>query len=86
MRRLPKVGQLIRINHYSPTRNSLFVSSCDGKSEIEVDNGTIALVVGHMVRGEKNHNSLVTVIIVKEFVGWIFDDEWKVIESCDAHM
>ena len=80
MRRLPKIGSLIRLTHYTFTTGSVMIGSCDNLREIEVPTSTIALVIGRMNRGNATDKNFVPVIMVNEFKGWIFDDEWKPID------
>jgi hypothetical protein len=79
MRRLPKIGRLIRLKHYTLTTGVVIIGSCDNLREIEVPTSTIALVIGHMNRGDPTNKNFVPVVMVNEFKGWIFDDEWEPI-------
>jgi len=79
MRRLPKIGSLIRLTHYTHTTGNVIISSCDNRREIEVPTSTIALVIGRMNRGNATDKKFVPVVMVNEFKGWIFDDEWELI-------
>lgn len=79
----PKVGQLVRLKHYAPGINNLWVCGLEeDEGEIEVPCGTIALVIDRHVRGDGLlHEGPVPVILVNGFRGWIFRDEWEPIED-----
>ena len=79
MRRLPKIGSLIRLRHYTLMTGVVIIGSCDHSREIEVPTSTIALVIGRMNRGDPTDKNFVPVVMVNEFKGWIFDDEWEPI-------
>lgn len=72
----PDVGTLVYLHHFSSDLDGLFVAN--GKTEIFVENETIALVVGHCkVDGQKP----VPIVLVNGFCGWVFRDEWRFVQS-----
>jgi hypothetical protein len=81
---LPEVGDLVRLNPWSSTVKYVRVESLDEARDDEslfrdFDDGTLAVVVGY--RGDDNTPSgtATPVVMVDDWVGWIFNDEWSLV-------
>lgn len=79
---LPEVGSLVKLFvskklHKKGVKN-IQIADPNGELEVYALEGTIALVVGEHTRGwlplEK-----VPLVMINNFVGWIFNDEWEAI-------
>ena len=79
---LPEVGSLVKIvvskNLHKKGVKNIQIVDLNGEFEVYALEGTIALVVGEHTRGwlplEK-----VPLVMINNFVGWIFNDEWEAI-------
>lgn len=79
---LPEVGSLVKLfvskNLHKKGVKNIQIADPNGELEVYALEGTIALVVGEHTRGwlplEK-----VPLVMINNFVGWIFNDEWEAI-------
>ena len=79
---LPEVGSLVKLfvskNLHKKGVKNIQIVDPNGELEVYALEGTIALVVGEHTRGwlplEK-----VPLVMINNFVGWIFNDEWEAI-------
>ena len=79
---LPEVGSLVKLfvskNLHKKGVKNIQIADPNGELEVYALEGTIARVVGEHTRGwlplEK-----VPLVMINNFVGWIFNDEWEAI-------
>ena len=79
---LPEVGSLVKLfvskNLHKKGVKNIQIADPNGELEVYALEVTIALVVGEHTRGwlplEK-----VPLVMINNFVGWIFNDEWEAI-------
>ena len=78
-RNLPQIGSLVTLRPYSLTMSYVKVESvADGDQVRDFPVGTLALVVGHREHpDDKSGDTMVPVVLVEGFQGWVFNDEWK---------
>ena len=81
---LPAVGSLVKIvvskNICKKGVKNIQIADLNGELEVYALCGTIALVVGEHTRGWRPLEK-VPLVMVDNFVGWIFNDEWEVIDD-----
>jgi hypothetical protein len=79
----PAIGSLVRIHHYMNDESSIYLGSMDENSteDTPIECGTLALVIGVKKRGSQNEKSEVPIVLIGNEVGWIFCDEWDLVES-----
>lgn len=79
----PAVGSLVRLHHYMDAHTSLHLGSIDENyaEDMQIESGTLALVVGIMKRGSQDKKSEVPIVAIGDKIGWIFCDEWEPVES-----
>ena len=82
-RKLPKIGSLVKLKSWSPSMGWVKVESLfqSGQEDEVVCRdfpvGTIALVVDHKSHPDgKEGEIMVPIVLVDNFQGWIFADEW----------
>lgn len=78
--KLPPIGSLVKLKSFSEKVHSVKVERVDaekwadlGVSTFEV--GTIGIVVGSVLN--PHHEEAVPVILVRDFTGWVYNDEWE---------
>ena len=78
----PAVGSLVRLHHYMDAHASLHLGSINENfiEDIQIEAGTLALVVGVMRRGSQDKKSEVPIVAIGDRIGWIFCDEWDLVE------
>ena len=78
-RNLPQIGSLVTLRPYSDTMNYVKVESLADEEHVrDFPVGTLALVVGHREHpDDKSGDTMVPVVLVEDFQGWVFNDEWK---------
>ncbi len=76
---LPRIGSLVTLRPYSPTLDFVKVESLANEDDVrDFPIGTLALVVDHREHpDDKSGDTMVPVVLVEGFQGWIFSDEWK---------
>lgn len=78
----PELGQLISLHHYRRNIETLYIGSMEEDGEdFEVENGTLAIVVGFKVRSHHIGESCTAVVAVGGRIGWIFNDEWEPVHE-----
>jgi len=81
---LPEVGSLVKIvvskNICKKGVKIIQIADLNGELEVYELEGTIALVVGEHIKGWSPLEK-VPLVMVDNFVGWIFNDEWEVIDD-----
>ena len=84
-RKLPAVGSLVKLKTFSEKVDHIKVEAVDSDDmpmESAVRNfepGTLAVVTGHTMNFTNGER--VPVILVDNFHGWIFPDEWEKIPT-----
>ena len=79
--KLPSVGALVKLKPYNESMSFIKVESFstdDGDGDTrDFPVGTLAMVVGHADHPDDTSGEIkVPVIVVENFQGWIFNDEW----------
>jgi hypothetical protein len=77
----PEVGSLVRLHHYMDANERLYIGSLnEGQDDLEVDSGTLALVIGIRRHGTQSEQAAVPIVLIGDIVGWVFCDEWEPVE------
>jgi hypothetical protein len=83
-RKLPPVGSLVTLHPYAQSMDFVkveaLVSDETSAEECITRNfpiGTVAMVVEHIGHPDEPGGMQVPVVLVENFKGWIFNDEWK---------
>lgn len=81
---LPKTGSLVKLFiseslHKKGVKN-VQIADPNGELEVYALEGTIALVVGEHIR-EWRPLEKVPLVMINNFIGWIFNDEWEAIDD-----
>lgn len=82
--KLPPAGSLVKLKSFSSKLSHVKIESIhpQGPEEAEVltvDAGAIGLVIGSF--RNDNTNTLVPVILVGDFTGWVYNDEWEYFKA-----
>ena len=76
---LPRIGSLVTLRPYSGMLDFVKVESLVNEDDVrDFPVGTLALVIDHREHpDDKSGDTVVPVVLVEGFQGWIFGDEWK---------
>ena len=79
---LPKTGSLVKLfvskNLHKKGVKNIQIVDLNGELEVYALEGTITLVVGEHTRRWRPLEK-VPLVMINNFVGWIFNDEWEAI-------
>ena len=79
---LPEVGSLVKLfvskNLHKKGVKNIQIVDLNGELEVYALEGTITLVVGEHTRRWRPLEK-VPLVMINNFVGWIFNDEWEAI-------
>lgn len=77
VRRLPNVGEIVRLVAV-PGLRTVFLGSADLEhDDIEIEAGALALVIDLMKNSEDD--GYYPVVHCESGIGWVFEDEWECI-------
>ena len=88
--KLPSIGSLVKLKPYHENMSYIKVECLQDKSPPldvlpetrDFPAGTLAMVVGHVDHpDDKSGEIKVPIILVEDFQGWIFNDEWRRIRE-----
>jgi len=77
---LPKIGSLVKLRPYVKGMDFVKVESIKDESVRDFPPGTIAMVVEHAAHPDDKGRT-VPILLVEDFTGWVFDDEWTYLRQ-----